>query len=52
MGATGNQNQEISEEHLAKAALMMMKEHNQEKRVALKCLQDGIEMPKKVEEKK
>ena len=28
MGATGNQNQEISEEHLAKAAIMMMKDHN------------------------
>lgn len=28
MGATGNQNQDISEEHLAKAALLMMKEHN------------------------
>lgn len=43
--ATGNQNQDMTSEQWAKAAIGMIKEHNMNQRVALKCKQEGIEMP-------
>ena len=49
--ATGNQNQEMTAEQWAKAAVGFIKENDWNMRVALKCKNEGIEMPQNMNNK-